>query len=113
LSTNNSFIGRGNEIDSMGGRAVRLAGAAAALRERSGLSLGADFAAADRLAQLAALRESSGLSMSLGEREQGEHERQVESARRALDAAAASAAWAEGQAMTLGEAIAYALDQTS
>jgi non-specific serine/threonine protein kinase len=67
-------------------RAVRLAGAAAALRETSGLPVpGSD---------------------------QSEQERQVEQARRALGEAAATAAWAEGQTMTLEEAVAYALEGT-
>jgi hypothetical protein len=68
-------------------RAVRLAGAAAALREQIG----------------------PGLDV----RESAAQERQVEAARQTLGVEAAAAAWAEGWAMTLEQASAYAVERPS
>ena len=66
-------------------RAVRLLGASEALREATGLGL----QAADQF----------------------EIDRYVASARAQLDEATFEAAWAEGRAMTLEEAVAYALGE--
>lgn len=66
-------------------RAARLFGAAARLLEESGAVL--------------------------GEMDQVEHERDVAAARAQLDGASYTAAWTEGRAMTLEQAIAYALEE--
>ncbi len=66
-------------------RAARLFGAANALLERSGAVL--------------------------DEVDQAEHARDVAATRAQLDEATYAAAWAEGRAMTLEHAIAYALEE--
>src|SRR5262249_52477903 len=55
----------------------------------------------------AVLREAA--NAPLAARHRAEYERQVAAARALLDPASFAAAWAEGQAMTLDEAVAYAL----
>src|SRR4029079_4150792 len=55
------------------------------------------------------LREASGLIMDAFERDT--HERALASARAALGEEAFAAAWAAGQALTLEQAIVYALDK--
>ncbi|HLV81092.1 MAG TPA: tetratricopeptide repeat protein, partial [Chthonomonadaceae bacterium] len=52
-----------------------------------------------------ALRETLGAPLPANERE--EHARRVECVRTALEAAAFAAAWAEGRAMTVAQAVAY------
>lgn len=74
-------------LQSDDGRAVRLFGVAEAQREALGLTL----PAADAV----------------------EHEQHVSGARSRLDERAFAAGWAEGRAMTLEQAVAYALEQTN
>jgi hypothetical protein len=56
----------------------------------------------------AALRQTIGALLSLNER--ADHDRKVAAVRTALGDAAFGAAWAEGQTLTLDQAIAYALE---
>jgi tetratricopeptide (TPR) repeat protein len=65
-------------------RALRLAGAGAAMREANYVLIGPDY--------------------------QAKLDRRIEPARTVLDESAQAAAWAEGRAMTLEEAVAYALE---
>jgi non-specific serine/threonine protein kinase len=87
-------------------RAVRLAGAAAALRAHaSQASAASERAILER--RVTFLPPSPGSAAAFG---QATLERGLASARQALSAAEQAAAWAEGEAMTPEQAIAYALE---
>jgi hypothetical protein len=58
-----------------------------------------------------ALREAIGNPLSVRERE--DHDRDVDAVREGLVQETFAAAWAEGRAMTLDQAIAYALERTA
>ena len=101
-----------------GNRASLLSGlleGLACLTAPEGTAQGEPVEGARRAARLfgaaAALRETSGEVLAPAERSM--QERHVAFARAHLDAVAWRAAWAEGRAMTLEQAVAYALEETA
>jgi hypothetical protein len=91
------------------GRALRLAGAAAALRARPNRRVASSVQAKPSgLVHLSLTQER--LDRTLAAPDQATLERRLAPARQALSAEERATTWAEGQAMTREQAIAYALD---
>jgi len=86
-----------------------LGGFAVATGERAGATADGLLRAARIWGATAALREEAAIHCPVGEI--ARHERELTAARVRVDAAAWDRAWAEGRAMPLEQAVAYALEE--